>query len=107
MSLSELADHSRTDKNTVHSYLPLYQQLLEGNKESAKHVLEVGIFQGGSIKLWSDFFTKATVYGLDIMPINESPCSEQKIAQFRTHDLTKELSYVSTQSQAKLQWTLK
>jgi hypothetical protein len=32
---------------------------------------------------------------------------EQKIAQFRTHDLTKELSYVSTQIQAKLQWTLK
>jgi len=25
------------------------------------------------------------------------PCSEQKIAQFRTHDLTKELAYVSTQ----------
>ena len=28
-------------------------------------------------------------------------CSEQKIAQFRTHDLTKELAYVSTQIQAK------
>jgi hypothetical protein len=25
------------------------------------------------------------------------PCSEQKIAQFRTHYLTKELAYVSTQ----------
>ena len=71
MSLSELADHSRTDKNTVHSYLPLYQQLLEGKKESARNVLEVGILQGGSIKLWSDFFTKATVYGLDIMPIHD------------------------------------
>jgi hypothetical protein len=32
--------------------------------------LEIGIFQGGSIKLWSDFFTNATVYGLDIMDIN-------------------------------------
>jgi hypothetical protein len=32
---------------------------------------------------------------------------EQKIAQFRTHDLTKGLSYVSTQSQAHLQWKLK
>jgi cephalosporin hydroxylase len=70
MSLVEIADNSRTDKNTVHSYLPLYQQLLIGKKETAKNVLEVGILHGGSIKMWSDFFTNATVYGLDIMHIN-------------------------------------
>ena len=28
MNLSELVDHSLTDKNTVHSYLELYQNLL-------------------------------------------------------------------------------
>jgi hypothetical protein len=70
MSLVEIADNSRTDKNTVHSYLDLYHQLLIGKKETAKNVLEVGIFHGGSIKLWSDFFTHANVYGLDIMNIN-------------------------------------
>jgi hypothetical protein len=32
---------------------------------------------------------------------------KRKIAQFRTHDLTKGISYVSTQSQVKFQWTLK
>ena len=68
MSLEEIADHSRTDKNTVHSYLPLYQTLLIHKKETAKHVLEVGIYHGGSIKLWHDFFPNATVYGVDIMP---------------------------------------
>jgi cephalosporin hydroxylase len=70
MSLEELADGSRTDKNTTHSYLPLYQTLLVGKKESAKNVLEIGIYDGGSIKLWSDYFTNATVYGLDISPID-------------------------------------
>ena len=35
--------------------------------EYAKNVLEVGIYNGGSIKLWNDFFTNATVYGLDII----------------------------------------
>jgi hypothetical protein len=37
---------------------------------------------------------------LTIPPSNEDrhPCSEQKIAQFRTHYLTKEIAYVSTQS---------
>jgi hypothetical protein len=40
---------------------------LLSKKETAKNVLEVGICHGGSIKLWSDFFTNANVYGLDIM----------------------------------------
>ena len=70
MSLEEIVDNSRTDKNTIHSYLPLYQQLLISKKETAKNVLEVGIYNGGSIKLWSDFFINANVYGLDIMNIN-------------------------------------
>ena len=69
MSLEEIVDNSRTDKNTLHSYLPLYQKLLISKKETAKNVLEVGIYAGGSIKLWSDFFTNATVYGLDIINI--------------------------------------
>ena len=70
MSLQNIVDNSRTDKNTVHSYLGLYQNLLIAKKETAKNVLEIGIYDGGSIKLWSDFFTNATVYGLDIMHIN-------------------------------------
>jgi hypothetical protein len=70
MSLAEIANNFRTDKNTTHSYLPLYQHLLISKKETAKNVLEVGISGGGSIKLWNDFFTNANVYGLDIMPID-------------------------------------
>ena len=69
MSLEEIVNNSRTDKNTTHSYLSLYQKLLISKKETAKNVLEVGISQGGSIKLWSDFFTNANVYGLDTMNI--------------------------------------
>ena len=70
MSLEELVDNSRTDKNTIHSYLPLYQNLLIKKKETAKNVLEIGIYHGGSIKLWSDFFINANVYGLDIIHID-------------------------------------
>jgi cephalosporin hydroxylase len=68
MSLIELVDNSRTDKNTVHSYLPLYQQLLIKKKDTAKNVLEIGIYYGGSIKLWNDFFINAKIHGLDISP---------------------------------------
>lgn len=75
--MESIVDNSRTDKNTVHSYLPLYDQLLKNKKESAKHVLEVGIgdwhqgvTNGGSIKLWHDYFTNATVHALDICSID-------------------------------------
>ena len=67
MSLEEIVDNLKTDKNTVHSYLPLYQKLFIGKKETANNVLEIGIYNGGSIKLWNDFFTNANIYGLDIM----------------------------------------
>jgi hypothetical protein len=75
MSLSELINNKKTDKNTTHSYLDLYQQLLSSKKESAQNVLEIGIGDfdeknGGSIKLWRDFFTNATIYGIDILPIS-------------------------------------
>lgn len=69
MSLLEIVDNSITDKNTTHSYLKLYQELLISKKETAKNVLEIGVQAGGSIKLWSDFFTNATIYGLDIMNV--------------------------------------
>lgn len=75
MNLVDLVDNSKTDKNTVHSYLPLYQKLLQGKKDTAKNILEVGIGNfgdknGGSIKMWRDFFKNAMIYGLDILDRN-------------------------------------
>jgi len=72
MSLKDLVNNSLTDKNTTHSYLDLYHKLLIDKKETAKNVLEIGIGDfaeknGGSIKLWRDYFTNATIYGLDIL----------------------------------------
>ena len=71
--LSALADNSRTDKNTTHSYLDLYQSLLSSKKFSAKTVLEIGIHRGGSTKLWYDFFPNATIHALDILDKNDLP----------------------------------
>jgi hypothetical protein len=78
MSLLELVDNTRTDKNTEHSYLGLYEKLLQSRKHTAKNVLEIGIGipefhggkNGGSIQLWHDYFPNATVYALEIMDID-------------------------------------
>lgn len=74
MSLISL-DNNYTDKNTTHSYLELYETLLNPIKDTAENVLELGIGDfgpknGGSLLLWKKYFTKATIYGIDILPIN-------------------------------------
>ena len=75
MSLKTLVDNSLTDKQRSHGYLDLYETLLSSKKHTAKNVLEVGIGDfnlknGGSIKLWRDYFYNAHIYGLDILPID-------------------------------------
>jgi hypothetical protein len=67
--MQSLVNDSLTDKNTVHSYLSTYENLFERIRDSATRVMEIGIYDGGSIALWSDYFRNATVYGLDITPL--------------------------------------
>lgn len=44
MSLVDLVDNSRTDKNTTHCYLSnLYESLMVSKKETATHVLELAL----------------------------------------------------------------
>lgn len=71
MSLKDLIDETRTDKNNAHSYLETYESLFISKKDSATNILEIGIYHGGSIKLWYDYFQNAKVYGLDIMLIKD------------------------------------
>lgn len=59
-------DNKYTDKNTLHSYINQYDKILRKLKNKKINVIEIGCFQGGSIKLWHDYFEKATIYGCDI-----------------------------------------
>ena len=75
LTLLDIVNNSLTDKNTLHSYLELYESLFSSKKESAKNILEIGIGDvkqknGGSIKLWYDYFVNATIYSLDILSID-------------------------------------
>jgi cephalosporin hydroxylase len=84
-----IIDNTRTDKNTTHSYLELYEKLFQHKKETAKNVLEVGISVGGSIKLWYDYFVNAQVYGVDIISyesIWEENKNKERITLFPSTD---------------------
>lgn len=54
-----------TDKGSVHSYLETYEKEFDKNNFS---ILEVGIYQAGSLILWDRAYENCKVYGLDDTP---------------------------------------
>lgn len=52
-----------TDKDTYHNYLPVYQQ--EFNETNSVKILEIGVYTGGSIRLWKEYFKDAEIHGID------------------------------------------
>ena len=56
----------RTDKSsTNHDYLVTYAKVLEHMRQTARHVMEVGVFYGGSLTMWRDYFPNAFIVGVD------------------------------------------
>lgn len=53
------------DKGSVHSYIPVYEELLQPYRSCA-NVLEIGILSGQSLLMWEQYFHSAKVYGVDI-----------------------------------------
>jgi len=68
MTLIDLVDNGTTDKNTQHSYLEVYETLFAPLRETATHVLELGIGgHAGGLRLFRNYFTSAEVHGIDIL----------------------------------------
>lgn len=75
--LCELAKRFETDKggqhfrygggdsDTNHNYTPVYHDLLGAVREGVKHVLEIGINAGSSLRMWKEYFPNAQIIGLD------------------------------------------
>ena len=58
-----------TDKGSVHTYLEgYYGKEFEDKREKPISLLEIGVFMGGSLALFSEFMPKATIVGVDVDP---------------------------------------
>ena len=64
--LCEIGHKYGTDKcpQIKHSFTPFYYSLLKD--KNIKKVLELGIGDGGSLRMWKEFFPDAKIYGIDI-----------------------------------------
>jgi cephalosporin hydroxylase len=61
-SISKMLNYP-SDKDTVHNYLPVYQE--EFNEIENIKILELGVCYGGSLILWKDFFVNSEIHGID------------------------------------------
>lgn len=60
--LEALASKYGTDK-LDHGYIPFYEKHLP---KSPRRILEIGVNNGASIKMWRDYFPHAEIIGLDL-----------------------------------------
>lgn len=66
MKLDDLAKKYNTDKSSLsHGYCPFYEKHLPPRDAQIK-LLEIGVKEGASLKMWAEWFPNAEIHGLDL-----------------------------------------
>ena len=61
----------KTDKADEHGFTQIYEHMFSHLRSSPIRLCEIGIFSGGSLRMWTEYFPKATVYGIDIFTLDQ------------------------------------
>ncbi len=64
-SLQQIGLWHGTDKATGHSYLPHYEELFGHLRDEPINLLEIGVENGCSMRMWLEYFTQARIFGVD------------------------------------------
>lgn len=68
-ALNDIGLRYATDKASHHhDFLNLYERRLSSYREQRFVLVEIGVYNGGSVKTWADYFPNATIVGIDINP---------------------------------------
>ncbi len=68
-NLSSIADFYKTDKYE-HGYTKVYEKYFDNIRDQKLKILEIGIADGKSLLMWSDYFQNSTIIGIDIHKID-------------------------------------
>ena len=68
-NLNTIAENYNTDKFD-HGYTKIYEKYFESLRDQKLKILEIGIADGKSLLMWSDYFKNSLVIGIDIHQIN-------------------------------------
>jgi len=73
MTLDELAIKYGSDKSSLaHNYMPFYEKYLPLPAHPRK-LLEIGVKDGASIRIWKDWFPNTEIHGLDLFSEGTPP----------------------------------
>jgi hypothetical protein len=68
-SLDTLGIRFQADKSSEHhNYLAFYERFFARLRDQPIKMLEIGVFQGHSLRVWEEYFPNATITGADIDP---------------------------------------
>jgi len=67
-TLAEIAHKLNTDKTHSNGYIANFERHFDHLRNEPIRILELGVFHGGSLLMWQEYFPKALVVGLDRRP---------------------------------------
>src|SRR5688572_22826082 len=91
-TLDEIGLKHKTDKAITHHYMNNYETYFQPRRNRQFVMLEIGVAASASLKTWREYFTNATVYGID----NNPDCAGEGIFIGDQND-TSFLDYVISQ----------
>jgi hypothetical protein len=66
-TLDQIFLENATDKaSSYHNYSIIYEQLFNNKRDKNGKLLEIGVFNGASLKSWKEYFSNFIIYGVDI-----------------------------------------
>jgi predicted O-methyltransferase YrrM len=67
LSLDAIGLKSGTDKSSAHhDFLGFYETFLGPLRAERVSVLEIGVYRGNSLAMWSEYFTAGRIVGMDV-----------------------------------------
>jgi 23S rRNA U2552 (ribose-2'-O)-methylase RlmE/FtsJ len=76
-NLYSLCKQFKTDKLEI-GHVEYYESYFKPLRYEKLNILEIGVFRGNSIKVWSEYFANSTIIGIDIEKIDVSIFNSNK-----------------------------
>lgn len=87
--LIDIAQNYDTDKTLHEPHLVRYERFFLPLREKDIRLLELGIYKGGSLQMWRDYFPNGVIAGLDYSPVSiPDPSGKIHIYQGLQQDTT-------------------
>jgi hypothetical protein len=105
ISLESLGKEFGTQKVTQ-GFLPIYEFYLDKLRHKPFNLLEIGVHEGASLKMWSMFFHTATILGVDKHLTEKAKLMDGKFGfNVIEADATKEFTYINNPyGRGSLRW---